>query len=346
MPIRQLNVFMCAAVLGTAVVVFADPPSAEFRDGHWLPVIPASQPVAVAPDPELDHMQQLLDVGDAPAALHVGLAWIKVHTNKAPQRDRLLYLMALAKFRQDKGDDRISSFYYLDELMDEYPDSPLFYAALQQQYVIADAYLNGHKGYLLGLQIVSMDDEAIQMLYRIQERSPGAPLAEKSLLRTCDYYYSTQQYELAHDAYTYFVKTYPRSPEVAQVMLRKAFSSLAQFRGVRFDPTCMIDARAELLDVQAAYPALAKEENLSAIVARIDEALARKLLVTADYYRRTSAPRGAVYVYRYLIDSYPDSPDAEQARKALAGMPKSALADAPPRAGADYAPPVGPNRGT
>jgi outer membrane assembly lipoprotein YfiO len=338
----------CAALL--LPVIFSptlraqtdNPPAAEFKNGHWQPVEVAQPAPVVANDPDLDHMQQLLDVGDAQAALTVGLDWVKHHASKAPQRDRALYLIALAKFRVDSGDDRVSAYYYLDELMDEYPDSKLFYPALQQQYVIADAYLNGHKAKFFGLPILSMDEEAIEILYRIQQRSPGSPLAEKSLIRTCDFYYSTGEYELAHDAYGFFLKNYPRSPLVPMVMLRKAFSSLAQFRGVRFDPTPMIDARAELTDVITAYPALAKEEDLAPIISRIDEALARKLLVTADFYNRTHAPKGAVYVYRYLIDTYPDSVDAATAKKTLAGMPKSALADLPPREGADAAVPQGP----
>ena len=36
-------------------------------------------------------------------------------------------------------DDRILAFYYLDEVMDEYPESRLFYTALQKQFEIADA---------------------------------------------------------------------------------------------------------------------------------------------------------------------------------------------------------------
>ena len=71
-------------------------------------------------------------------------------------------------------------------------------------------------------------------MLRVQQRSPGSPLAERALLRTADWYYSSADYDLAHDAYGVYVKNYPRSPMVPQVKLRQAFSSLAQFRGVRF----------------------------------------------------------------------------------------------------------------
>jgi outer membrane assembly lipoprotein YfiO len=327
-----------------APVVHADPPAAEFKNGHWQSIAPPPPP-APTTDPQLDHIQQMMDGGDAQGAYKLAIIWVKTHSKQYPLRDRCLYLIAECKYKIDGDDDWITSFYYLDELMDEYPESKLFYPALQLQYTIADRILNGHNNKLLGLPIVPMTDQAIEMLYRIQERSPGSPLAEKSLLRTCDYYYSTSNWELAHDAYGFYIKNYPRSPTLADVKLRQAFSSLAQFHGVRFDPTCLLDARAELLDLIAGYPELAKQKNLSSLVTGIDAALSRKLLVTADYYSRTSAPRGAVYVYRYLIEVYPDSVDAAAAKKAMEKMPKSALADLPPRAGEAFSVPEGPMKG-
>ncbi len=328
---------LCAAV-------HADPPAAEFKDGHWQPIAAPAPPPPVT-DAQLDHVQQLLNAGDPKSALTLAIAWVKTHSKQAPMRDRCLYLIAQSRYKIDGDDDWIYSFYFLDELMDEYPESKLFGQALQLQYTIADRILNGHNNKFLGLPIVPIPDQAVEMLYRIQERSPGSPLAEKALLRTCDYYYSTGSYELAHDAYGFYIKTYPRSPTLTDVKLRQAFSSLAQFHGVRFDPTCLLDARAELTDIIAAYPELAKEKNLSSLIIGIDSALSRKLLVTAQYYSRTSAPRGAVYVYRYLIQAYPASSDAAVARKALEKMPPSALADAPPRAGEAFPVLQGPGKG-
>jgi outer membrane assembly lipoprotein YfiO len=331
MPLRKLLLLILPVIL-LAPLVHADPPAAEFRSGHWVPIAaPATQPAP--PDADLAHMKQLLDAGDATAAMHVGLYWIKTHDKHAPHRDEAIYLLAEGNYQID---DRIKSFYYLDELMDEYPTSPLYYPALEKQYHIADGFLNGHKLKLLGLPILSADEEAIQMLYRIQMRSPGSPLAEKSLLRTADFYYASGDYELAHDAYGYYIKNYSRSPEVPQVKLRQAFSSLAQFRGIRFDPTCIIDARTELKDIVAGYPELAREQNLPALIDRINTALAAKAYVTADYYRRTHAYGGAVYMYRYLIATYPNAQDVPAAKKRLNSMPKWALQQAPPQVDAQY----------
>jgi len=222
-------------------------------------------------------------------------------------------------------DDRISSFYNFDEVLDLYPESKLFNPALEREYDIANDFLNGHKRKFLGLRLFGMQEEAIEMLYRIQSRSPGSPLAERALLRTGDYYYTDSQFDLASDVYAVFVKEYPRSPEVPRVRLRQAFSYYAQFRGLKFDATPVIDAREQLVSIIAEYPELAQKENLGPIVARIDETFARKLLQTGDFYKRTHRDRAAAYMWKYLTQTYPNSNAAGQAKRQLARLPRSAI---------------------
>jgi outer membrane assembly lipoprotein YfiO len=217
--------------------------------------------------------------------------------------------------------------------MDEMPESRLFSLALDKQYQIADAYLKGYKSRFLYMAVISREDEAIEMLYRIQQRSPGSTLADRALLRTADYYYENADYDLAADAYAAYAKSYPRSPKVPQVKLKQAFANLAQFRGLRFDGTPVVDARAQLTEIIATYPQLAEEQNLREIIDRIDTSFARKLYVTADFYRRTNSPIAAVYTYRFLISAYPDSAEAATAKDDLAKMPQWALESAPPGKG-------------
>lgn len=289
-----------------------------------------------AVNPTLNRAEALLEAHKWQAAHDLIVPWLKANPG-APDRDRALFLLAQVYYQSG---DRIRAFYHLDELMDTYPDSRLFFPALELQYQIADSYLNGFKNRdpIFGLPIVSAYDEAIEMLYRIQERSPGSPLAERAMKRTADYYFNTSQFDLAADAYAAFIRSYPRSPDIPQVKLRLAFSSLAQFRGPPFDATPLIDARAQFRDVQANYPDLAAEANVPGWIDRIDADLARKLYITADFFRRTHHPSGAVFMYRHLIDTYPNSHEADLARQALGGMPKWALdTPAPPPSNSESA---------
>jgi outer membrane assembly lipoprotein YfiO len=306
----------------------------ELREGRWqqLPKAPTTQ--AVVRDAELDRIEKMLNDGQWKSARTAALAWEKA--NKAsPQRDRGLYLLAQADYQADQ---HIKAFYQLDELLDYYKDSRYFYPALEMQYKIADEYLSGYKDTWLGMRILSREGEAIEMMFRIQQTSPGSQLAEKALLRTADYYYQDLQYDLAADAYGMYCKSYPRSPIVPKAKLRQAFSSLAQFRGTKFDPTPLIDARTQLLDISQQYPQLASDENVSMVIEKIDATFAAKLFQKADYYRRTHAYDAAVFTYRLLIETYPLSSEAQNAKNWLDRMPASALATKPPPEGISYQP--------
>jgi outer membrane assembly lipoprotein YfiO len=293
----------------------------ELVGGRWVQVDTTSSSTQPTSDPTLTRVEDLINAGHYSEAFKIDVEWLKANRTHG-LRDRALYLAAEALYRYG---DRIKAFYYLDELMDEYPDSRLFSVALEKQYQIADAFLNGYKSRFLYMPIVGREDEAIEMLYRIRQRSPGSALAEKALLRTADHYYENADYDLAGDAYAAYVKSYPRSPKVPQVKLKQAFANLAQFRGLRFDATPVVDARAQLTEIIATYPELAQEQNLQEIIQRIDGTFARKLFVTADFYRRTNQPIAAVYTYRFLINAYPDSPESAKARDDLQKMPAWAL---------------------
>jgi len=101
------------------------------------------------------------------------------------------------------------------------------------------------------------------------------------------------------------------------MMLRQAFSNYAQFTGIKFDPTPLVNARSQMEDLIDAYPDVATRENIPSFVDAIDKTLARKLWVTADFYRRTDKPDAEKTVLNVLVKQYPQSDEAQQARKVL-----------------------------
>jgi outer membrane assembly lipoprotein YfiO len=321
-----------SAILAISASALAAPEQAWVLDnGRWVETnnSASTQPVS---DPTLDAAEDLLTRHQASPARGILIRWIK--TNAGDRRmDRAIYLLADAYFQRG---DRLTSFYQYDELLDKYPDSQFFYRSLERQYAIADAFLRGYRRKLFGMRIIGAESEAIEMLFRIQQRSPGSPIAEKSLLRTADYYFSNREYDLAGDAYASYIRQYPRSNVVPQVRLQEAFCSLAKFRGLNYDGTPLVDARAQLEDIMDNYPDLGTQENLPTVIARIDTSFARKILITAHYYEHVHDQRGAVYNYRFLIQTYPNSPEARDAQQKLQHMPQWALAMPQPAIMSEY----------
>jgi outer membrane protein assembly factor BamD (BamD/ComL family) len=321
-------------ILGAATVLEADPPASQVSEyaghGQWREVAPTPASDFID-DPTLDQVERLIDAHRIADAHLLLTPWLKENP-KAADRDRGLFLLAEIYFEQD---DRLVAFYHLDELMDKYPSSRFFPLALQKQYDIADAFLSGYKRKFFGIHLLSAEEEGIEILYRVQERSPGSAIAERALLRTADYYFRSSQFDLAADAYGAFARAYPRSSDVSYVTLREAFSSLAQFRGVRYDATPLLDARSQFLEVLDKYPNLAAEENVKDRIERIDNTLADKLYITGEFYVRTHKPAAAAYVFRYMLQRYPQAPVAGTVRAALGRLPADALSTVPPPSESD-----------
>jgi outer membrane assembly lipoprotein YfiO len=311
LSLPRLAVLLASALSVTASGEVA-PKTFELNNGRFTE-LPSTQPVNVPPDATLKRIEQLIDRGNPGAAKREALPWLLANRTK-PNYDLGLFLMAQAL----NGDEEpVKAFYYCDELLDTYPASPYYARALDLQYNMADSLLGGRKLKLIGIKFMDGTDEAVEMMFRIQQRAPGSPLAERSLRRTADYYFADGQFDLAADVYGAYAKSYPRSPDIAEILLRQAFSNYAQFTGVRFDPTPLVNARAQFAALIAQYPEVARRENLQGFIDSIDKTLARKLWVTADYYRRTDRFTAEKTILQTLVRDYPQSDEAQRARVLL-----------------------------
>ena len=160
------------------------------------------------------------------------------------------------------------------------------------------------------------------MLFRIQQRASGSELAERALLRTGDYYFDRGDHDFAEDVYTAFLERYPRSPNVARVQLRQAFSNLFQYEGPRYSPTPLLDAQQQFANFRRQFPQVAEEQNLAEIFDFIDEELARKQAIKADFYRRTRRPEAAAALRQEIVERYPETKTAAESRRLL-GVPEA-----------------------
>src|SRR4051812_2514220 len=94
--------------------------------GEWPQIASSgtSQPTTRAANvPELDRIAEMVKEGSNKAAEKRAVAWLKANKSH-PQRDRAIFLNAQALYQYG---NRIRAFYYCDELLDEYPDSELYY---------------------------------------------------------------------------------------------------------------------------------------------------------------------------------------------------------------------------
>ena len=221
---------------------------------------------------------------------------------------------------QAMGDEYEALFDY-EEIARGYPNSAVFVTALQREFEIAREYARGRARKLFGLlRILPAEEDAEEILIRIQERLPGSRLAEEAGMELADYYFRIRDLRMASEAYDLFVENYPRSKDINKARLRLIYSYLADYRGPRYDASGLEEARLRLEDLRVTDPGLAQRIGVEALLVRIYESDARKMLVTADYYLSVSDPVSAEFTIRRLIERYPDSIASLEALRRIPGI--------------------------
>ncbi len=222
--------------------------------------------------------------------------------------------------------DQYQALHSYEHIARAFPDSAQFQIAVERIYDLSVQLANGLKRKWLGMRIISAESEAEELLIRVQERLPGSQLAEHGGLALGDLYYRQRRMRMASEAYAIFEENYPRSPSLLLAHRRLIYANVAAFKGPNFDIVGLLEAKAELQGLQHTRVTEAEQMGANAMIARIEESEAAKLLHTAQWYERTGDPIAAEVTVRALVRRFPlTSASAE----ALQWIP-AVLAQLPP----------------
>ncbi len=270
-------------------------------DDRWVP--PAdSDPES--PASQLRQAQLALARGDASRAYNLATGWLDRFPAN-PLRAHALLLKGDALLA--KGDEYTALLDY-EELAQRYPGSDVFVIALQREYEIAKAYANGLRKKFFGtFRWLNADDEAQEILIRIQERLPGSQLAEQAGMELADFYFRKRNLPLAAEAYDLFVQNYPRSLNVEKARLRLIYALCGSYKGPKYDARGLFEASARLKELQALDPITAQRVGADALLVRIYESEATKILYEAGWYEFMGDPISCELYIRRLVTQYPKS---------------------------------------
>jgi len=324
--VSSIALLLLAAAAGP---VSAQQPRYEFRDGRFVKI---GEPDPATPSGELAEVRRALADEDPDQAIRLVNAWLDDHKRHRALPEAYL-LRADAKVMRG---DYFQSLFDYEFLVRMYPGSPQFHTALDRELEIARLFAHGTKRKLWGMRIVPAFGEAEEIFIRVQERSPGSGVAEQAGKELGDLYYRRGEMHLAAEAYDIFGNNYPSSQWAEYALLRQINANLATFKGPRFDPTGLLEAEVRLGRFKERFPAAAEQAGADELLVRVDESLARKQLVTAEWYDGQDKRVSAIYMYARVVTDHPRSAAAGQAMRRLQELsPRTAERLATGEIGAD-----------
>jgi len=326
---RRLGLGLAAALVAAGLL--ASPAAAQQR---WIlddadTWAESSVPRPGTPEASLAAAREAYAQGDLERAEFLATQWIERNEDHPRIAEALLIR---ADALNDRGED-YRALYDYERIARAHTGSEVFVTALEREYEIAAAYLNGRKRKLWGIRWADATEEGEELMIRIQERLPGSRLAERAGLTLADWYFRERKLDLAAEMYEVFLINHPRSIHADDVRRRLVYSYLAAFKGPEFDATGLGEARARIEELQASSPRVAEAIGADALLTRIEASEANKRLVTARWYLRTGDPVAAELVLRRLIREHPRTAAAAEALRVAADLvgdlPPSVLAEAP-----------------
>lgn len=268
------------------------------------------------PAGQLALARQALARNDPARAIELTNQWIDSHERHALIPEAYL-LRGDAKHAMSNHYDALYDYEFIAR---SYPASDAFVKALEREYEIARLFATGTKRKLWGMPILDASETAEELLIRVQERLGGSRLAEQAGMTLADFYFDRREMTLAAEAYELFIENYPRSEQIAKAKLRLIAANIALFKGPEFDPAGLYEARLLLREMKRIDPMTADRIGADAILTRIDESDAAKMLTDARWYLRTSDPISAEFVIRQLVKTYPYSVATVQAMRMIPGI--------------------------
>jgi len=302
-----------AVLLLVSPCLLAAEGQSEWRRGKWVRSAAATEGGAAG---QLATIRQLLDKGHNARAVKAAKAFVKKH----PQHRDCEEAMMLAGQGELARGRYYQAFQWFEKQLASFPAGKYFLRALDREFKVAEAFLAGKKRIVWGFVRLSARDEGLEILSRIAEHAPKSAIAAKAIMRIADYHFEAEHYAEAVDAYDEYLAMFKKSPDAGYAMLQAARASRAQFAGIQFDETPLIEAQQRFETFAERFPQDAEKQNVSKILREIADTLAEKLYACGEYYVRVGKPSAAAFYYKQVVDRYGHTSWARQARQSLNGL--------------------------
>ena len=167
--------------------------------------------------------------------------------------------------------------------------------------------------------VFDTENRALEALKSIWLHDPTGPLADDALMLTASHYLQKGRYMDADRTFSLLREEYPKSPHLKDAFMLGTHVKLMSYQGPRYDATVLDDA-GNLKETTLRMFPKADKQRLKTELQKIEYAKAKREWETVEYWMRRSKPKSAAVYCNLLIEHYPTSPFANQARDLLAEL--------------------------
>lgn len=156
----------------------------------------------------------------------------------------------------------------------------------------------------------------------VHMHDPTGPLADDAVMASANSYFIREQFDDADHYYTILRTDYPKSPFQLQAHLLGLQSKLGSYQGAEYGGEPLADAKDLSEQILTQFGSQLGEDRQRILHSRegIQEELARRDYVMAEYYERTGYHQAARFYYGVVVEDHPGTQVADLAQNRLASL--------------------------
>jgi outer membrane protein assembly factor BamD len=207
----------------------------------------------------------------------------------------------------EKMNKHYSAFLAYQKAIDNFPHIENMDEIVSKEFSIANIYASKENPKVLGADIMTSSDRAIEIYGKVVENAPFGPVADEAQYKMGEVMKRAGRYEEATVAFQKIIDDYPQSKysdkaqyEVAQcaykASLQPAYDAGPTDRAMRIFEDYAASGRDERLS-----------EEAKKTMRRLKDRAAEKSMITAKFYEQMRHPKSAIIYYQDVVDRYPES---------------------------------------
>lgn len=203
--------------------------------------------------------------------------------------------------------------------IEKYPFSQKIMEMTQCQYEIGKLFLEGKARQSMG-SILSGDEPAIEIFNSVIENAPYSEFAASSQYKLGLALVKVKHLYEAKEAFQKVLDNYPDSEWTESAKYQIAVVTARVSGGFVYDQATTVSARKQFEDLVKSYPDAQFSQEAKDKITQLKTEEAEGHFNIARFYEKQKAFQSARIYYQYVIDNYPTSSWAEEARQQLLDM--------------------------
>lgn len=206
------------------------------------------------------------------------------------------------------------AFQNYQKAIDNYPHIENIDEIIARQFNIAKIYSEKDSPRIMGTDIMTSLDRAVEIYKKVVENAPYGKLADEAQFNVAEVLKKAERYDEAIQAFQRLIDEYPASKLVDSAQYEVAYCSYRASLKPAYDvePTDKAIRAFEEFAQTSTNEELAEEAD--ATIKRLKDKAAEKSILTARFYEGQKHYDSAIIYYQDVLDRFPDSSFAGPAR--------------------------------